>query len=124
TDSVGITEAAVGTLMFIARLFAGVTDVAMGTVVDNTKTKFGKATPWILWMALPLGFSILLLFSVPNISDAGKIIYAYITYLLFILLYTMVAIPYKTLLALMTQHQFSRSLSNINSAIWFMFGTL
>src|SRR5690606_14033272 len=86
--------------------------------------KHGKARPWILWMAMPLGFSILLLFSMPNISDAGKIVYAYITYLLFILLYTMVAIPYKTLLALMTQDQLSRSLSNINSAIWFMFGTL
>ena len=124
TDSVGITAAAVGTLMLIARLFDGVTDLAMGTVVDKTKTKHGKARPWILWMAMPLGFSILLLFSMPNISDAGKIVYAYITYLLFILLYTMVAIPYKTLLALMTQDQLSRSLSNINSAIWFMFGTL
>lgn len=124
TDSVGITAAAVGTLMLIARLFDGATDLAMGTVVDKTKTKLGKARPWILWMALPLGLSILLLFSVPNVSDSGKLIYAYVTYLLFILLYTMVAIPYKTLLALMTQDQFSRSLSNINSAIWFMFGTL
>lgn len=124
TDSVGITAAAVGTLMLIARLFDGVTDLAMGTVVDKTKTKHGKARPWILWMALPLGISILSLFSVPNVGESGKIVYAYTTYLFFILLYTMVAIPYKTLLALMTQDQLSRSLSNINSAIWFMFGTL
>lgn len=124
TDSAGITAAAVGTLMLIARLFDGITDLTMGTVVDKTKSKYGKARPWLLWMSLPLGLSILSLFSVPNLSHSSKLIYAYITYLLFILFYTMVAIPYKTLLAMMTQDQYSRSLSNINSAIWFMFGTL
>ncbi|MFA8438171.1 MFS transporter [Pueribacillus sp. YX66] len=124
TDSAGITAGAVGTLMLIARLFDGITDLGMGTVVDKTKTKYGKARPWILWMSLPLGLAILSLFTVPDISNSGKLMYAYVTYLAFILLYTMVAIPYKTLLALMTQEQHSRSLSNLNSAIWFMFGTL
>lgn len=124
TDSAGITAGAVGTLMLIARLFDGITDIAMGTVVDKTNTKHGKTRPWILWMSLPLGLAILSLFTVPDISNSGKLVYAYVTYLAFILFYTMVAIPYKTLLAMMTQDQHSRSLSNLNSAIWFMFGTL
>ncbi len=124
TDSAGITAGAVGTLMLIARIFDGITDIGMGAIVDKTKTKYGKARPWILWMSLPLGLAILSLFTVPDISSSAKLVYAYVTYLSFILFYTMVAIPYKTLLAMMTQEQHSRSLSNLNSAIWFMFGTL
>ncbi len=124
TDSAGITAGAVGTLMLVSRLFDGITDLGMGTVVDKTKTKLGKARPWILWMSLPLGLAILSLFTVPDVSNSAKLTYAYVTYFAFILLYTMVAIPYKTLLAMMTQDQHSRSLANINSAIWFMFGTL
>lgn len=124
TDVVGIAGAIVGTLMLIARLFDGITDIGMGSIVDMTRSKHGKARPWLLWMSVPLGVSIVLLFSVPELDHTGKIIYAYITYILFILLYTAVSIPYKTLLGVMTQHQHSRSLSNIYSTIFTMIGTL
>ncbi|MCH6266845.1 MULTISPECIES: MFS transporter [Neobacillus] len=124
TDVVGIAGAIVGTLMLIARLFDGITDIGMGSIVDMTRSKHGKARPWLLWMSVPLGVSIVLLFSVPDLDHTGKIIYAYITYILFILLYTAASIPYKTLLGVMTQHQHSRSLSNIYSTIFTMIGTL
>ncbi|MDE5414480.1 MFS transporter [Alkalihalobacterium chitinilyticum] len=124
TDVAGLAAGAVGTLMLIARLFDGVTDLGMGSVVDRTKSKHGKARPWLLWMSLPLAITTVLLFSVPDISSNGKVVYAYITYILFILLYTAVSIPYKTLLGVMTQHQHSRSLSNIYSAIFIMVGTM
>ena len=124
TDVAGLAAGTVGTLMLLARLFDGITDLGMGTLVDRTKSKYGKARPWLLWMSIPLGVTTVLLFSVPNISMSGKVVYAYVTYILFILLYTAVSIPYKTLLGVMTQHQHSRSLSNIYSAIFIMTGTM
>ncbi|WP_245579647.1 MFS transporter [Alteribacter aurantiacus] len=124
TDVAGITAGAVGTLMLVSRLLDGFTDIGMGSVVDKTKTKYGKARPWILWMAIPLAITTVLLFSVPDIGDTGKLLYAYGTYLLFVLIYTAVSIPYKSLLGIMTQHQFSRSQSNIYSAIFILIGNL
>ncbi|SEN39374.1 glycoside/pentoside/hexuronide:cation symporter, GPH family [Mesobacillus persicus] len=124
TDVAGLAATSVGTLMLVARLFDGITDFGMGSLVDMTKSKHGKARPWLLWMSFPLGATTILLFSVPNISDSGKIIYAYATYLIFILLYTAVSIPYKTLLGVMTQDQNSRSQANVYAGIFIMTGTL
>jgi GPH family glycoside/pentoside/hexuronide:cation symporter len=124
TDSVGLAAATVGTLMLVARLFDGITDVAMGFVVDRTRSKYGKARPWLLWISFPFALTTIFLFSVPDISYTGKLIYAYITYFLFIIFFTMIAIPYKTLMGLMTQHQHSRSLANIYTAIFTMLGNL
>jgi len=124
TDVAGISAGVVGTLMLVARLFDGVTDIAMGTVVDRTKSKHGKARPWILWMGIPLGVVTLLLFTVPDIGDGGKIAYAYVTYILLILVYTAMSIPYKTLLGYMTQEPQGRSVLNIYTGIFTMLATL
>ena len=51
TDTVGIAAAAVGTMMLLARVFDGVTDIVMGAIVDKTKTRWGKARPWVLCTA-------------------------------------------------------------------------
>ncbi|WP_368505446.1 MFS transporter [Alkalihalophilus sp. As8PL] len=124
TDVAGISAGVVGTLMLVARLFDGVTDIGMGTVVDRTKSKHGKARPWIIWMTLPLAIATIMLFTVPDISMTGKIIYAYITYILLILVYTAISIPYKTLLGLMTQDQQGRSMTNVYTGIFTMSSTL
>jgi glycoside/pentoside/hexuronide:cation symporter, GPH family len=124
TEIVGLTGVVVGTLMLVTRIFDGVTDIGMGVIVDKTNSKHGKARPWLLWMAFPFGVSTVFLFSVPNIEVEGKIIYAYVTYMLFVIAYTAVSIPYKTLLGLMTQHQHSRSLSNVYSSVLTLAGTL
>src|SRR5690625_7931548 len=91
--------------MLVVRIFDGITDLGMGAVVDRTKTKHGKARPWVLWMAVPFGVTTLLLFAVPDASMTNQIIYAYVTYIALILTYTAISIPYKTLLGLMTQEQ-------------------
>ncbi|GGA34829.1 MFS transporter [Paenibacillus physcomitrellae] len=114
TDSVGIAAGAVGTLLLLTRVLDGISDIAMGIVIDRTKSKHGKARPWIFRMALPLGISTVLLFSVPSgLSTGGKIVFAAATYVLMNLIYTAANIPYNTLLALITQNQYSRSLANI-----------
>ncbi|OFY62635.1 MAG: MFS transporter [Bacteroidetes bacterium RBG_13_43_22] len=102
TDVFGINPAAVGLLLLIARFSDGVSDIAMGIIGDRTNTKYGKFRPWILWSAIPLGAILSLLFTGPDLSPTGKIIYAYTTYIMFTLVYTANNIPYGALMAVMT----------------------
>ncbi|MGQ1947010.1 MFS transporter [Geofilum sp. OHC36d9] len=102
TDVFGLNPAAVGLLMLIARFGDGVSDVVMGMIGDRTNTKYGKFRPWILWTAIPLGGILSLLFTTPDLSPVGKIIYAYSTYIIFTLVYTANNIPYGALMAVMT----------------------
>ncbi|MGQ1910580.1 MFS transporter [Marinifilum sp. RC60d5] len=102
TDVFGINPAAVGLLMLVARFSDGVSDVLIGIAGDRTNTKYGKFRPWILFTAIPLGVILSLLFTAPNLGPTGKIIYAYLTYILFTLIYTANNIPYGALMAVMT----------------------
>lgn len=102
TDVFGISPAVVGLLMLIARFGDGIIDVLMGIVCDRTNSKYGKFRPWILWTALPLGITLSLLFTTPNLGPSGKVVYAYATYLLFFVIYTASNIPYGALMAVMT----------------------
>jgi glycoside/pentoside/hexuronide:cation symporter, GPH family len=102
TDVFGLNPAAVGVLMLIARSGDGIIDILMGIVCDRTNSKYGKFRPWILWTAIPLGATLSLLFTTPNLSSTGKIIYAYTTYLIFFVIYTANNIPYGALMAVMT----------------------
>lgn len=102
TDVFGISPVAVGLLMLITRFSDGVTDVLMGIIGDRTQTKYGKFRPWILWTAIPLGIVLSLMFTTPDLGSTGKIIYAYVTYILFTLIYTANNIPYGALMAVIT----------------------
>jgi len=102
TDVFGINPAAVGVLMLIARFSDGIIDIIMGVICDRTNSKYGKFRPWILWTAVPLGISLSLLFTSPNLSSTGRVVYAYATYLLFFFIYTANNIPYGALMAVMT----------------------
>lgn len=102
TDVFGLGPAVVGLLMLLVRLSDGISDVAMGAICDRTKSRFGKFRPWILWTAIPLAVILSMLFTCPDLSMGGKIAYAYITYILFTLIYTANNIPYGALLAVMT----------------------
>lgn len=102
TDVFGLDPVTVGVLFFAARLSDGISDIAMGLIGDRTKSKYGKFRPWILWTAIPLAISLVLLFSSPDFTVSGKIIYAYITYLFFTLMYTANNVPYGALMAVMS----------------------
>jgi GPH family glycoside/pentoside/hexuronide:cation symporter len=102
TDVFGINPATVGLLMLIARFSDGIIDILMGIICDRTNSKYGKFRPWILWTAIPLGISLSLLFTTPNLGPTGKIVYAYATYLTFFIIYTANNIPYGALMAVMT----------------------
>lgn len=102
TDVFGLNPAVVGVLMLIARFGDGIIDILMGIICDRTNSKYGKFRPWILWTAIPLGITLSLLFTTPNLDATGKVVYAYATYLLFFLIYTANNIPYGALMAVMS----------------------
>jgi len=109
TDVFGLHPAAVGVLLLVARLSDGFSDVLMGIVGDRTNSRYGKFRPWILWTAIPLGVVLSLLFTAPELSPSGKIAYAYVTYIIFTLLYTANNIPYGALMAVMTGNDKERT---------------
>lgn len=104
TDTVGIAAAAVGTMMLLARLFDGTSDLIMGAILDKTKSRYGKARPWMLWTAPLMGIALIAMFIVPSsLGDNGKLVYAYFTYILLnCIIYTANGIAYNSLLARMT----------------------
>ncbi|WP_339255398.1 glycoside-pentoside-hexuronide (GPH):cation symporter [Paenibacillus sp. FSL R5-0749] len=105
TDKVGIAAATVGTIMLITKFINAIADLLMGRIVDATKSKYGKARPWILWMALPTLASIILLFTVPaEASSTVKTFYALATVAFAsAIVYTGIAIPFGSLMAIRTR---------------------
>ncbi len=104
TDVFGISAAVVGTMFLITRIFDGINDPIMGIIADRTKTKWGKFRPYLLWMAIPFGLFGVLTFTTPELSVSGKIVYAYITYCLMMIVYTAINVPYASLLGVMTSN--------------------
>lgn len=114
TDALGLSAAIIGTIMMFSRVFDGITDIFMGYVMDQVKSKHGKARCWLLWLAIPIALATVLVFVVPNIGETGKYIYVIITYnLVTTFLYTMINIPYGALTSLMTRDQNQRTVINI-----------
>ncbi len=110
TDVFGLAPLAVGTLFFIVRLSDGVSDIAMGVIGDRTNSRHGKFRPWILWTAIPLAVILSLTFTCPpGLSETGRLVYAYVTYILFTLVYTANNIPYGALMAVMTDDDKERA---------------
>lgn len=111
TDSVGISAAVAGTIMLVTRILDGVTDIIMGIIIDKTKTRWGKARPWILFSAVPMALGLILLFNVPSgLNESGKEIYAFITYVFVAAFaYTACNLSYNTLLSLAAPDQKDRT---------------
>ncbi|KAF0152347.1 MAG: sugar (glycoside-Pentoside-hexuronide) transporter [Ignavibacteria bacterium] len=102
TDTFGISAVAAGTLLVIVRVWDAIFDPIMGIIADRTKTKWGKFRPWILWTALPFGIMGFLTFVTPDFSSEGKLIYAYVTYIILMMIYSANNLPYSALSGVMT----------------------
>lgn len=112
--------------MMVSRFFDGISDIIMGVIVDRTKSKFGKARPWLLRMCIPFAVSGILLFSVPTSwASTPKLVYVFITYnLVSTVIYTAINVPYSALNALMTQDPYERSVLSIFRNLLATAGTL
>ncbi|MRH43231.1 MFS transporter [Aquibacillus halophilus] len=111
TDVFGITAAAVGILFLVARIWDAINDPIMGTLVDrvNTGNPKGKFRPYLKWAGIPLVVIAVVMFITPDLSESGKLVYAYVTYILFGMAYTFINIPYGSLASVMTRDPVERS---------------
>ena len=112
TDIFGITAAAAGTMLLFARSTDGVVDFFIGALADRTKSKWGRFRPYLVWLCVPLAAVFILAFTTPNLSPAGKIVWAWVTYNLMMLLYSAINIPYGALSGVMTDDPLERTSLN------------
>lgn len=102
TDVMGIAAAAVGTMFLITRIWDTLFDPVVGTLSDRTHSRWGKFRPYILYLALPFGIIGVLTFTTPGYSDTGKLIYAYTTYSVMMMIYSLINVPYASLLGVIS----------------------
>lgn len=102
TDVFGISAAAAGTMISLSRLWDGINDPLVGLIADRTSTRWGKFRPYLLWTAVPLATAAVLTFSTPSLEPKAKLVYAFITFNLFMMLYTVINIPYSAMLGVLT----------------------
>lgn len=93
-----------GVLVLVTRLWDAVSDPMMGIISDRTNTRWGKYRPYLLWMAAPFSVCGILLFTTPDFGYAGKLIWAYVTYILMMTVYTGINVPYGAMLGVVTDN--------------------
>ena len=103
TNVFGLSFADAALLMIIARLFDVVTDPLMGSIADRTQSRWGTYRPWLIFGSIPFGLIFALLLFTPDLGPAGKRVWAYSFYLIMMVCYTMVNVPYGSLLNVMTE---------------------
>ncbi|MCL2007184.1 MAG: MFS transporter [Treponema sp.] len=120
TDSAGMAAAFIGTMMLVSRVLDGVSDIVMGIIIDKTRTRWGKARPWILFMAIPFAVSVLLVFNVPAaLGVSSKNIYVFLTYIfLTVVCNTAVNLSYLALLPLFSLTSQDRSVATVVRSIF------
>jgi len=109
TDVFGLPSAVAGTMFLVTRIWDAVNDPIMGIIADRTNTKVGKFRPYILWLAIPFGVIGAFMFITPDFAETGKVIYAYVTYTLMMMIYTAINVPYSALMGVITPNSLERT---------------
>ena len=109
TDVFGISAAAAGTMLFVTRILDAFTDPVMGAIADRTRTRYGKFRIYLLIAGVPMAAAAILTFTTPGLDDGGKLIWAYVTYSMMMLLYTVLSTPYSALSGVMTARSQERT---------------
>jgi len=109
TDVFGLSPVAISVMFLVTKIWDAVNDPMMGIIADRTNTRWGKFRPYILWFAIPFGVLGVLTFTTPDISSNGRLIYAYVTYTLLMMAYTIVNVPYSALMGVMTPNSDERT---------------
>ncbi len=128
TDIIGLDPAFVGSVMFVARFWDAINDTFMGVVVDNTKTRFGKFRPWILAGTIINAIAIIFLFRNVNLDGSAKAYYYGAMYIIWGMTYTIMDIPYWSMLPTLTSDPEERNKIAViprifASLAWLLMGT-
>lgn len=102
TDVFGISAAVVGTMFAVTRVWDSFFDPVVGAVADRTSSRWGRFRPYLLFLAVPFGIIGILTFLTPPFGQTGKIVYAFITYALMMMVYSAINVPYASLLGVMS----------------------
>ena len=109
TDIFGISAAAAGTMFLVTKILDAFTDPAMGAIADRTNTRWGKFRPYLLLGALPMAGAAILTMTTPDLGEGGKLIWAYGTYSLMMVCYTILNTPYSSLAGVITADAHQRN---------------
>jgi GPH family glycoside/pentoside/hexuronide:cation symporter len=109
TDVFGLPAAVVGTLFLVTRVWDSAFDPIVGVVADRTHSRWGKFRPYLLFLAIPFSVIGVLTFVTPPFGDNGKLVYAYVTYSLMMMVYSAINVPYASLLGVMSDNPKERN---------------
>jgi sugar (glycoside-pentoside-hexuronide) transporter len=109
TDVFGILPAAAGTLLLITKIWDGINDPIMGIFVDRTRSKWGKFRPWLIFTPIFFVPIAIMCFSAPDLTPVGKLIWAYITFILFDMSYTASDVPFWAMSSAITADTIERN---------------
>ena len=109
TDVFGLPAAVVGTLFLVTRVWDSAFDPIVGVVADRTHSRWGKFRPYLLFLAIPFSVIGVVTFVTPSFGDNGKLIYAYVTYSLMMMVYSAINVPYASLLGVMSDNPKERN---------------
>lgn len=109
TDVFGLPAAVVGTMFLITRIWDSAFDPIVGVIADRTHSRWGKFRPYLLWLAVPFGIIGILTFVTPQWSLSAKLVYAYATYSLMMMVYSAINVPYASLLGVMSANPKERN---------------
>ena len=125
TDVFGIKAGAAGTMLLVTRIWDAINDPLVGYFADRTRTAWGSFRPYLVWMCIPFAITGVLTFYTPDLSDKGKLIYAYVTYTLVMMAYTAINIPYGALLGVISASSLERtSVSTYRFVLAFLGGII
>ena len=110
TDVFGMPAAVEGTMFLITRVWDSAFDPIIGIIADRTQSRWGKFRPYLLYLAVPFAVIGVLTFTTPDFSDGGKVIYAYFTYSLMMMVYSAINVPYASLLGVMSPEPKDRNM--------------
>lgn len=110
TDTLGLSAGVAAGVIFWAKIVDAITDPLMGAIADRTNTKHGKFRPYLVWGSIPMAIATVLAFTTPDINVEQKAIWAFITYCLMMLFYTILSTPYSSLSGVITGNVQERNL--------------
>jgi len=112
TDIYGLDPVDMGVLFIVVRLIDAISDPVMGMITDKCHSRHGHYRPFMLWFAIPFGVAVYLAFITPDVAYTYKLAWAYFSYILLTLMFTIVTIPYISLIGVITNDPAERLSAN------------